>query len=82
MSATSPLESTSKAARSVSKLNPMDLFDVRSMLSEEECTVVEMKIAESSNKEIADRLLCSERTVRRIISNMRIRLQDSLSDSM
>jgi glutaryl-CoA dehydrogenase len=39
MSATRPLEPTSKAARSVSKLNPMDLFNVRSMLSEEEAMV-------------------------------------------
>ncbi len=52
-----------------------------SVLSSEQCVVVEMKLAQCNNLEIADKLLCSERTVRRISAQIRQKLQDSLLES-
>lgn len=50
-------------------------------MDETECQVIQLKLEQYSNHEIAERLLCSERTVRRIINRLRERLKDSLLES-
>jgi RNA polymerase sigma factor (sigma-70 family) len=55
--------------------------NVLATLSNEECTVVEMKLQGCNHQEIADKLLCSQRTVRRVISRIRGSLRDSLVES-
>ncbi|MCA9140332.1 MAG: sigma-70 family RNA polymerase sigma factor, partial [Planctomycetales bacterium] len=57
------------------------LKNTLSILNDEQCVVVEMKLAQCNNQEVADKLLCSERTVRRISQQIRKRLQDSLLES-
>jgi RNA polymerase sigma factor (sigma-70 family) len=48
-------------------------------LDEDERQVVLLKIADLTNEEIAERLGCSERTVRRLISKVREQLADLLA---
>ena len=50
-------------------------------LDEEQQQIVEMKLEHHTNEEIAKKLGCSERTVRRISKRIRTRLQQILSDS-
>ena len=44
-------------------------------LDEEERRIVELKLLERSNAEIAEQLGCSERTVRRLLARLRERLE-------
>ena len=48
---------------------------------EEQQRIVEMKLEHFTNDEIAEKMECSERTVRRISKRIRARLQQILSDS-
>jgi RNA polymerase sigma factor (sigma-70 family) len=57
------------------------MHGVLSVLSEQECVLLEMKLEAYSNQEVADRLLCSERTVRRMLTGIRGKLRDSLLES-
>lgn len=52
-----------------------------SMLDEEQQQIVEMKLEQFTNDEIAGKMGCSERTVRRISKRIRAQLQKILSDS-
>ena len=47
-------------------------------LSEEERRIVDLKLKEHTNREIADLLGCSERTVRRLLAELRTRLEEGL----
>jgi RNA polymerase sigma factor (sigma-70 family) len=47
-------------------------------LDEEERQIVELKLQECTHEEIADKLGCSERTVRRIVKRVQERLQQTL----
>ena len=57
------------------------LTQLFSSLDDEQKHIVEMKLEHFTNEEIAEKLGCSERTVRRISKRIRTRLQQILSDS-
>ena len=50
-------------------------------LNEEERQLVELKLAECTNREIAEKLACSERTVRRVLKRVQSRWQGVLEQS-
>ena len=49
--------------------------NLRASLDEEEQRIVELKLQELTNLEVADRLGCSDRTVSRILARIRDRLE-------
>jgi RNA polymerase sigma factor (sigma-70 family) len=57
-----------------------DQFDhVLKSLDEEERTIVQLRLDERTNEEIAETIGCSERTVRRVLKRLEARLIDDLS---
>lgn len=58
------------------------LEQLMSALSEEERRMVELKLQDYSSEEIASRLGCSERTVRRLLQRVRERWQTYLQESL
>ena len=56
-------------------------FDhVLASFTEEERRIVDLKLAEKSNAEVATELECSERTVRRLLGQLRTRLEGAFVD--
>jgi RNA polymerase sigma-70 factor, ECF subfamily len=51
-------------------------------LGDEECQVLEMKMNQLDNDQIAERLGCSERTVRRLVKNIQERWQKTIDELM
>lgn len=51
-------------------------------LGDEECQVLEMKMNQLDNDQIAERLGCSERTVRRLVKNIQDRWQKTIDELM
>jgi FixJ family two-component response regulator len=50
-------------------------------LGDEECQVLELKMNDRSNEQIADILGCSERTVRRIVNKVQSRWQVMMDEA-
>ncbi len=50
-------------------------------MDDEEQQLVQLKLEQCTNQEIADRLECSERTVRRILKRVQSRLQQILDET-
>lgn len=50
-------------------------------LDDEEQRIVELKLQQFTNQEIAEQLRCSERTVRRMVKRVQSRLREVLNDS-
>ena len=58
-----------------------DQFEfIMNALDEEEKQIIQLKLEDLTNEEIAERMDCSERTVRRIFSRIRSRLIDQWDD--
>ncbi|MCA9189549.1 MAG: sigma-70 family RNA polymerase sigma factor [Pirellulaceae bacterium] len=58
-----------------------DLEGLLSALDDEERQLVNLKLQQYTNDEIAQQMNCSERTVRRILQRVRTRLRDILNES-
>ena len=55
-----------------------ELQHLLQQLDEDECRVVELRLQDCTNDEIAERLGCSERTVRRLVKRIQTRLEQVL----
>lgn len=58
-----------------------ELEQLMAGLDDEEQRIVELKLQQCTNQEVAEQIGCSERTVRRMIKRVQSRLRDVLKDS-